>query len=138
MINAVSFLIGLSLLLFVSAKRDVLVWMGLERTHEDIPKVLRLIDKHREVITQVSFEKYDLGWNSTLVLNNFTDVLHDIQRLGLATYPLITTVNSLKIAQLVKDPKPFIEECVNLAVKYNYTGYDIDFEPKNVTTPGEL
>jgi spore germination protein YaaH len=128
-----AFLVVLALV--TNAKRDVLVWMGLERTHEDIRKSLDLISAHSDIISKVSFEKYDLGWNSTLIVNNFTSVVEEIKSIGLETYPMITTVNPLKIEQLVKNPQPFIDECVNLAVKYNYTGYDIDFEPKNVTTP---
>jgi hypothetical protein len=121
------------MLSLICAKRDVLVWMGLERTHEDIRKCLDMIRAHRDVITKVSFEKYDLGWNSSLIVNNFTDVFPEIKNMGLETYPMITTVNIVKIGQLVKNPKPFIDECVSVAVQRGYTGFDIDFEPNNAT-----
>jgi spore germination protein YaaH len=118
------------------AKKDVLVWMGLERTHEDIRKCLDMIRAHKDIITKVSFEKYDLGWNSTLTLNNFTDVYPEIKSMGMETYPMITTVNIQKISQVTTNPKSFIDAAVATALKYDYTGFDIDFEPEVKT--GEL
>lgn len=44
-------------------------------------------------------------------------------------YAMITTVNVDKIKQLLDNPKPFIDDAVKRAVEFEYTGYNIDFEP---------
>jgi len=103
--------------------------MCLERCGEDIQSDLAQIANYSTILTAVSFEDYDLGENSTLIWNEFTYVNGIIQSYGLLAYPMITTANISKIRQLCSNPQPFIEDAVLMAIQYNYTGYNIDFEP---------
>jgi hypothetical protein len=114
--------------------RVVMPWMCLERCNEDIPPDLQQIFEYRTTLTAVSFEDYDLGPNSTLVWNEFTSVNSQIQSYNLAALPMITTVDLNKIRQLCSNSHPFIEAAVSRAKTYNYSGYNIDFEPTDTAT----
>eukprot|EP01006_Ploeotia_vitrea_P047715 TRINITY_DN67150_c7_g1_i1.p1 TRINITY_DN67150_c7_g1~~TRINITY_DN67150_c7_g1_i1.p1 ORF type:complete len:198 (+),score=11.66 TRINITY_DN67150_c7_g1_i1:302-895(+) len=54
--------------------------------------------------------------------------------MGMKTYPMITTVNIEWIRQLYTNPQPFIDTAVSAAMKHNYNGYCIDFEPEHNVT----
>jgi len=92
------------------------------------------IAKYKDVLTAVSFEAFDLGYNATLVNNSFTDVNPTLKALNLKRYPMITTVNLEKIRQLIKNPDGFIAHCIELAKIHDYTGYNVDFEPHDSAT----
>lgn len=44
---------------------------------------------------------------------------------------MITTVNLGYIRQLCQNPQPFIQSAIAEANKWNYNGYNIDFEPND-------
>ncbi len=77
-------------------------------------------------LTQVSYEAYDLGWNSNLVWNGFTRVSDDVKQAGLVSLPMITTVNLDKMRQLWANPQPFIAAALAEAKQWQYDGYNID------------
>jgi hypothetical protein len=121
--------------------RQTMVWMCLERCKET-PSI---IDRNLNVIAQVvprsltavSFERYDLGADSALVRNpTFTDVLPRLKQVqdkakSLRLLPMITSVRIDYMRQVFANPKPFIDACISEARKYNYTGYNIDWEPEH-------
>ncbi|GIQ83925.1 hypothetical protein KIPB_005331, partial [Kipferlia bialata] len=110
--------------------RRVLTWLCLERCSEvSIDDALDQLAQYTDMVTDVSFEAYDLGYNSTLVWNRFTDVYPDLVRMGYRAWPMITTSNPTMLRQLFEDPQPFISRAVSVALDNGYTGYNMDFEP---------
>ena len=115
----------------------VMVWLCLEFCDEnasDTRRNLIEIEKNKEVISAVSFEKYTLGPNSTLVDNNLTFVSDTINAMGLEAWPLLSSYPHYPefmewMREVFADPYPFMMSCVNEALKYKYVGYNLDWEP---------
>lgn len=110
-----------------------------QETPEIIRRNLEQIELHRNALTHVSFEKYTLGPNSTLVDYNLTIVSDHLSTLGLETWPLLSSWPHYPefidwMRTVFANPKPFIESCISEAQKYNYTGYNLDFEPTDDVT----
>lgn len=120
----------------------VMVWMCLEfcdESQEVIDHNLNEISANRESLSAVSFEKYTLGPNSTLVDNNLTEVSTQILAAGLEAWPLLSSFPHPPefidwMRTVFKYPAPFIQSCVSEAKKYNYTGYNLDWEPTDDVT----
>ena len=95
-----------------SASKFVMPWMCLERCGGNESSIQAALDEfkaHQGILTAVSFEvrdasdvtldlhtfkrlqKYNLGPNSTLVRNNLTNPLPAIQKLGLASFPMVSS-----------------------------------------------
>eukprot|EP00769_Ergobibamus_cyprinoides_P004742 gnl/Ergobibamus_cyprinoides/929.p1 GENE.gnl/Ergobibamus_cyprinoides/929~~gnl/Ergobibamus_cyprinoides/929.p1 ORF type:complete len:266 (+),score=68.76 gnl/Ergobibamus_cyprinoides/929:37-834(+) len=111
------------------ALKTIMPWMCLERCGENITADLAQIDAHRDAISIVSFEAYDVADDGSLKWNSFTDVFPALQRRGLETYPMITTVSWPRLHALFANPQPFISAAIDAAVARGYTGYNLDFEP---------
>lgn len=140
----------LSLLFFIisticvyhAVANRVMVWMCLEfcdETQDVINANLNEISRNRQALSAVSFEKYTLGPNSTLVDNNLTEVSSEIIAIGLEAWPLLSSYPHPPefmdwMRTVFKYPKPFIESCISEAKKYNYTGYNLDWEPTDDVT----
>lgn len=78
----------------ISGNNRVMAWLCLEfcdETPEMIAADLLEIEQHRSSIAAVSFEKYTLGPNSTLVDNQLTVVSPVINKLGLESWPLLSS-----------------------------------------------
>ena len=111
--------------------------MCLERcngTTETIDANLKQIQQHLDVMTSVSFECYNLGPNSTLVQNNLTVVSPQLQQMGLETWPMVSSYpyppQFLEwMRQVFANPQPFVDQCIQEGLKWNYTGFNIDWEP---------
>jgi hypothetical protein len=76
------------------SNKRIMVWMCLERcgfTKNQIQEQIKQIADNKDLIWAVSFEKYNLGPNGTLVVNNLTDVTRDLQQLGLETFPMVSS-----------------------------------------------
>ena len=100
---------------------------------------LEEIRVHKNALSAVSFEKYTLGPNSTLVDNNLTEVSSKIVALGLEAWPLLSSFPHPPefidwMRTVFKYPNPFIESCITEAKKYHYTGYNLDWEPTDDVT----
>jgi len=128
----------------VASKKAVMPWMCLERcdnaTYDDIQKQLKVIANHAEVFTMVSFEMFNLGPNSQLILNNLTLVVDALKALNLKTEAMISSYPYPKefivwMRQLFANPDPFFADCITQAMKYGYTGYHVDFEPHENILP---
>jgi len=112
-----------------AAGKVVMPWMCLERCEENIGADLAQIHDHREEITAVSFEAYDVGDEADLVWNGFTPVNDAIISMHLTNVPMITTASLRRLRTLFRNPTGFVHDAVKAAVKHNYAGYNIDFEP---------
>jgi len=122
--------------------KRVMVWMCLEfcqESSETISKNLAEIQQHSDVLTAVSFEKYTLGPNSTLVDNDLTTVSFQLNAFGLETWPLLSSYPHPPefidwMRSVFDNPEPFIESCISEANKFKYVGYNLDWEPTDNVT----
>ncbi|KAL9642883.1 hypothetical protein ABK040_010579 [Willaertia magna] len=114
---------------------QVLFWMGLERTKENIQQDLQFIKIHaeNEEITQISYESHNLGNNGLFIDNKFTNVLNSLQKTKLNSfYPMITTVNIPMLQELLLNKTNmnfFINQALQYSLINDITGFNIDFEP---------
>mmetsp|Transcript_800 Transcript_800/g.2504 ORF Transcript_800/g.2504 Transcript_800/m.2504 type:complete len:298 (-) Transcript_800:35-928(-) len=130
-------------LLPTSTVRRVMPWMCLERcgsSPAQIQSHLAQLKEHRSSLTAVSFEKYNLGPNSTLVSNNLTNVLPQLQLLQLETYPMISSYPYPPqfldwMRELFANPQPFFQSTLEEGLRNSYTGYNVDFEPQGDPAP---
>ena len=77
-----------------SRNNSAMVWLCLEfcdETPEQIRNHLLTIQQHRDVVRAVSFEKYTLGANSTLIDNDLTEVSFQLNEIGVETWPLLSS-----------------------------------------------
>lgn len=101
----------------------------------EINDQIQTIYDNKELITAVSFEKYTLGANSTLVINtNVTDVSATITSMDVEAWPLLTSYPHPPefidwMREVFEFPDPFISQCISEAKQYNYVGYNLDWEP---------
>jgi hypothetical protein len=120
-------------------------WMCLERCGDNATTIaaqLHSLAQHKELISGVSFELFNLGAQGTLVSNNLTQVLPFLKKEGFSTYPMISSYpyppQFLDWMRYVFDnPRPFITTCVQTAVKEGFTGYNVDWEPASGTPTAE-
>lgn len=121
----------------VAGKKRVMTWLCLEfcqESQETIQKNIQQILEHKSIFDAVSFEKYTLGPNSTLVDNNLTVVSPRIVSMGLEAWPLLSSYPHPPefidwMRTVFKHPQPFIESCIREAHKNHYVGYNLDWEP---------
>lgn len=99
------------------SSRRVMPWMCLERcngTSQSIASDLKQIEKHKHHLSGVAFELFNLGPNSTLVVNSFTNVGPVIASFGLETFGMISSFPYPPqfidwMRQLFSNPQPFIQ-----------------------------
>ena len=125
-------------------------WMCLQRcgfNSTDIDSHLQQIQNYHQqgLITSISFEKYNLGPNGTLVhdddLENVTPILQTYNGLELwpmiSSYPyppqFLTWMRQLFINETLANE--FINECKQQAIQYNYNGFNVDWEPQSGPQP---
>ncbi|EGC38753.1 hypothetical protein DICPUDRAFT_148531 [Dictyostelium purpureum] len=125
-----------SVSIYAQSSTGIMPWMGLERTNEDIASDLQQILSLGKMIDTVSFERFNLGPNSTLIINNLTDVQYPLQSSGLKTLPMVSTCcpwgrpEVIQYArQLINNPQPFIDAAVQQALLEGFDGWNIDIEP---------
>ena len=110
--------------------KSAIVWMGLELTNENITVDLSSLSIHRSDLTGVSYEHYMLDSTGDMIaLFPITNVTGKIQSFGLNTFPMIISDNLNDIIFLLNHPSRFITEAIQQAEEFDYTGYNIDFEP---------
>lgn len=127
----------------VEGKKRVMPWMCLERcngTTESIALNLLQVAKNQEVLSAVAFELFNLGANSTLVVNNLTDVAPIINSIGLESWAMVSSYPYPPqflhwMREVFQNPQPFIDQCYVAAKQYNLTGFNIDWEPTTEPVP---
>jgi len=126
----------------VGAKKRVMSWLCLEfceETEDDVAMDMKQIERYKDVFSAVSFEKYTLGPNCTLLDNELIPVSDDIQALGLEAWPLLSSFPHYPefidwMREVFASPQVFIDQCVSEAAKYGYHGYNLDWEPTDDCT----
>ena len=110
-------------------------WMCLERCGEDVSGDMAQIKElvAGGAVNAVSYEAFDLDWNSTIIDNGYSRVGKQLQAMGVETWPMITTANIYKLRELFDHPQQFIQQAIDAALNYEikFTGYNIDFEPES-------
>ncbi|HDI02354.1 MAG TPA: hypothetical protein ENF93_01775 [Ignisphaera sp.] len=113
-------------------KQQVIAWM-LSTCDRDHWKIL---EKYAYAIDIVSPDWYYL--NEMLGISKYEkrcaedrEFLEFMKKLGIKVMPMVVTANSEWVRKLVTDPsaiESFAIELINLAKKYGYIGFNIDFE----------
>jgi hypothetical protein len=115
--------------------RRVGCWLCLERCNATQSEIQRNIQSVQSsgAFTDVSFERYNLGPNSTLV--SAAGLSHIMPQLAaFDTWPMISSYPYPPafidwMRQVFAAPAPFIAQCIAEARAHGYTGYNIDWEP---------
>jgi hypothetical protein len=115
----------------------IMPWMCLERCGDnsaDITAEIAQFQVNRSSFTDVSFELFNLGPNSTLIVNNLTRVSNQLNALGLGTWPMISSYPYPPefltwMRQVFATPQPFFDSVISSAKKIGATGLNIDWEP---------
>lgn len=120
-------------------------WLCLERcfnaTTSDIATQIATLKQNQDIIDSVAFEQFNLGPNSTLLLNSdLSPVAPALAALGFRTYAMVSSFPYPPefitwLRSLFADPDPFISQCVAAAQEFNLTGFNLDFEPETGATP---
>jgi Glycosyl hydrolases family 18 len=113
-------------------------WLCLERCGDssaDIAAQLaQLGGPHKADFTAASFELFNLGPNSTLIVNNLTNVAAQLDALGLQTHAMVSSYPYppeflVWMRQVFADPQPFVDAVVAAAKKWGLAAINIDWEP---------
>jgi len=131
------FVLWLSLICVVWGKNRVMPQMCLERCNfnsSEIQSELQTIKQYSSVLSGVSYELFNLGPDSELITNNFTQVTQPIKDMNLETYAMISSYPYPNefidwMRQLFNNSEPFIQQCIKKATELGFTGFTVDFEP---------
>jgi hypothetical protein len=117
----------------------VMPWLCLERCGDasaDIAAQLAQLGDpaHRGDFTAASFELFNLGPNSTLIVNNLTSVYAPLNALGLQTFAMVSSYPYPPefltwMRQVFAAPQPFIDALVAAVLAAKITAVNIDWEP---------
>jgi hypothetical protein len=115
----------------------VMPWMCLERCGDSSAEITAEIEQfrvNRSTFTDVSFELWNLGPNSTLIVNNLTKVSSELTSLSLGTWPMISSYPYppdflLWMRQVFATPQPFFDSVIADAKAIKATGVNVDWEP---------
>lgn len=129
----------------IEAKKRLLAWLCLEfcdETPEQIARNMAEIEARKDLFTAISFEKYTLGPNSTLVDNNLTEVSNKLVVMGMEAWPLLSSFPHPPefidwMRYVFQNPDPFIDKCISEAKRFRFTGYNLDWEPTDDVLPGD-
>ena len=115
-------------------------WLCLERCGDDAAAITAQVQQltvNASLFTGAAFEQFNLGPNSTLVLNNLTRVSAAIAAAGvpqryamISSYPYPPQFLTW-MREVFSNPGPFIAACI-AALKANpsLTGFNVDWEPQ--------
>eukprot|EP01090_Pellita_catalonica_P000327 TRINITY_DN10221_c0_g2_i1.p1 TRINITY_DN10221_c0_g2~~TRINITY_DN10221_c0_g2_i1.p1 ORF type:complete len:291 (-),score=51.78 TRINITY_DN10221_c0_g2_i1:13-885(-) len=128
--------------LTVAGYGSITPWMCLERcggTSESIKANLKEIELHKNVLTGVAYEAYNLGPNSTLIVNDLTSVVDSITSYGLNAYAMISSYPYPPqfldwMREVFRNPAPFFAQALKEIEAKNFQGYNVDWEPTKAGT----
>eukprot|EP00823_Brevimastigomonas_motovehiculus_P002940 TRINITY_DN1760_c0_g1_i1.p1 TRINITY_DN1760_c0_g1~~TRINITY_DN1760_c0_g1_i1.p1 ORF type:complete len:281 (+),score=61.84 TRINITY_DN1760_c0_g1_i1:31-843(+) len=133
--KAVLLCVLLSCLCSAILAKDALGWMCLERCHRDVQAGMNEVHSHflSGDLSIASYENYDCWDGGKLIYNTtFTDVHATIQGWGMGSYPMITTarIDRLRPLWQADVQKKFIDDAIAYITKFDYSGFNVDFEPE--------
>lgn len=131
-------------LLQPSSSLSCMVWLCLERCNETGADIARSLQQLGQLpLSAAAFERYNLGVNGTVVVNNLTNVGPTVKALGMQAYPMLsswpyppeflTWMRQLWLVPAVGDA--FIRRLHVEAARNGWDGYQVDFEPTAKATP---
>uniref|UniRef100_A0A6U4PCG1 GH18 domain-containing protein n=1 Tax=Neobodo designis TaxID=312471 RepID=A0A6U4PCG1_NEODS len=119
--------------------RGVMPWMCLERcgntTYTDIVDTVATLASQSSLIAGVSFERFNLGANSTLVVNSdLTNVAPLLQPHGFTTVAMVSSYPYPPqfldwMRQVFANPAPFMDALATAMASEGIDGVNIDWEP---------
>jgi len=109
-------------------------WMCLNFCGENIKGDLQSIGEHKEALTGISWEDYEIGPNGLMERENLTSVNQKIREFSLQNFPMISSGSLEQVRQLLDVSDAFISDAVSKSVAFGYFGYNIDFEPNDTAT----
>jgi hypothetical protein len=118
-------------------------WLCLEvcgNSPQQIAADLAQITQAAPLFNWVSFERFNLGPNSTLIKNNLTSVVAPLRAAGalplaqISSYPYPPAFLTW-MRQVFANPQPFIEACAAAAAEEGLAGYNVDWEPPASDAP---
>jgi spore germination protein YaaH len=127
----------------MAASKVVFPWFCLERCGDNSSQIsneIRQVEENASVFSAVAFEDFNLGPNSTLVVNNLTQVAAAIREAGLAPFAMVSSYpyppQFLDYMRAVfSAPEPFIAACLEAAAMQGLAGFNIDWEPQTGEAP---
>jgi hypothetical protein len=124
--------------------RGVMPWMCLERcgntTHADVLATIEVLSGHYDVIAGVSFERFNLGPNATLVTNeDLTNVAPLLKARGFTTVAMVSSFPyPPQFIDWMRDvfhrPDVFVDALLDAIVTQGIDGVNIDWEPTGNAT----
>ena len=129
----------------IAAKRRTMTWLCLEFCDNStvIDKYMEDLSEHASLMTAVSFERYQLGPDATLVTANVSNVIQSLHDMGIQeTWAMLSSFPHPPefmdwMREAFANVDYFTEQCVTEALKYNYTGYNLDWEPTDGVEEGD-
>eukprot|EP01138_Halocafeteria_seosinensis_P008196 gb/GECG01008376.1/.p1 GENE.gb/GECG01008376.1/~~gb/GECG01008376.1/.p1 ORF type:complete len:289 (+),score=28.02 gb/GECG01008376.1/:1-867(+) len=128
---------------YEQGERHIMPWLCLSRcglNDTQIKKNMNQVLENRQLFDFASFEKFNLGPNSTLVDNNFTKVGIPFIYAGIYTVPMVSSYPYPKnfldwMRTVFANPTPFMMQVLGQA--HRYSAVNIDWEPttNNRVTP---
>ena len=120
-----------------AGEKHVMPWMCLSRcgaNQSQIQLNLQQIVDNTDVFDYAAFEKFNLGANKKLILNNFTDVGTPLNKAGVYTNPMISSYPYPKgfldwMRAVFSDPMPFMKQLLEQCQMNGYNAVNIDWEP---------
>lgn len=129
-------------LLFCLSEKRVLVWLCLEECGEsgtEIENYCKVIDsKGRKYITDVSYERFTVSSTGELDYFNVTNIANYLSSDKIGLWPMITLFKAANMRVLINNPDLFISQCVDVAKKEKFTGFNIDIEPGHGVIPEDV
>lgn len=127
--------------------KTVMPWLCLERcantTREQVLQHVETLKAHRDVVSAVSFERFNLGPNSTLVVNSdLTNVAPILKAAGFVTVAMVSSFPYppefiVWMRQVFANPGPFMQNLLAELIAHSIDGVNIDWEPTTGVLPGD-
>lgn len=126
----------------------VMPWLCLERCGDTSAEIAAEVAQvgsnepapYTGVINAASFELYNLGPDSALIVNNLTRVAAPLKAAGALTLAMVSSYPYPPaflsyMRQVFANPQPFIDACVKAAADVGLSGFNIDWEPPSSDKP---
>lgn len=118
-------------------------WLCLEvcgNTPAQIAADVQQVVGQPHVLNAASFERFNLGPNSTLIRNNLTSVTAPLRAAGALTLAMVSSYPYPPqflgwMRQVFAAPQPFIAACLAAARAEGFAGFNIDWEPPASDSP---
>ena len=120
----------------------VMPWLCLERCGDTAAEIAADVAQFQDhaILNVASFELYNLGPQSTLVVNNLTRVATPLNKMGVLTLAMVSSYPYPPqflsyMREVFANPGPFIDAVVASAAANGLSGINVDWEPPSSDKP---